>query len=76
MVGKVKKGMELEYEAHVAVDAKSELSIAAIAIPANENEKKHAPALLKKSLRFVRLKIPVADSQCSSRAFKNKCIKK
>jgi IS5 family transposase len=64
-VGKVGKGKELGYKAHIALDAKSELPIAFVVVPANENEKKHAPTLLKKSLRFVHPEKLVADSQYS-----------
>jgi IS5 family transposase len=46
----VKKALEgaryrLGYKLHLAVDASSDLPLAVIAAPANENEKKHAQSL-------------------------------
>ena len=68
-VGRNGKTFELGYKLHVAVDAKSELPIAIIVASANDNEKKHAPALLEKALKATegRVKLFVADSQYSSR---------
>jgi len=68
-VGRNGKTFELGYKLHVAVDAKSELPIAIIVASANDNEKKHAPALLGKALKASegRVKLLVADSQYSSR---------
>lgn len=68
-VGRNGKTFELGYKLHVAVDAKSELPIAIIVASANDNEKKHAPALLEKALKATegRVKLLVADSQYSSR---------
>ena len=47
-VGRNGKTYELGYKLHLAVDAKSELPLAVIVAPANDNEKKHAPELFKK----------------------------
>jgi IS5 family transposase len=68
-VGRNGKTFGLGYKLHVAVDAKSELPIAVIAASANDNEKKHAPALLEKALKATKggVKLLVADSQYSSR---------
>ena len=68
-VGRNGKTFELGYKLHVAVDAKSELPIAIIVASANDNEKKHAPALLEKAFKATegRVKLLVADSQYSSR---------
>ena len=68
-VGRNGKTYELGYKLHIATDAKSELPIAVIAAPANENEKKHAPALFRKAWKVTehRMKTLVADSQYSSR---------
>jgi transposase len=68
-VGRNGKTFELGYKLHVAVDAKSELPIAIIVASANDNEKKHAPALLEKASKATegRVKLLVADSQYSSR---------
>jgi IS5 family transposase len=66
-VGRSGKTYELGYKLHVAVDAESELPLAIIAAPANDNEKKHAPILFEKALRATRkrMKLLVADSQYS-----------
>ena len=50
-VGRNGKTYELGYKLHIAIDAKSEMPIALIAAPANDNEKKHAPTLLEKALK-------------------------
>ena len=66
-VGRNGKTYELGYKLHIAVDAKSELPLAVIVAPANDNEKKHAPELFKKSLTATKSKIKllIADSQYS-----------
>jgi IS5 family transposase len=68
-VGRAEKTYRLGYKLHLAVDADSELPLAVITAPANENEKKHAPKLLDKAVKASnsRTKILVADSQYSSR---------
>ena len=68
-VGRNGKTYELGYKLHIAVDAKSELPLAVIAAPANDNEKKHAPALFGKALNATEqgMNTLVADSQYSSR---------
>ena len=61
----------LGYGVHLAVDTKSEMPLAAIVEPANANEKKAAPTLLKKAIsrrRKRRVRHVVADSQYSSQA--------
>ena len=50
-VGRNGKTYDLGYKLHVAVDAKSELPLAVIAAPANENEKKHASRLFDEALK-------------------------
>src|SRR5208337_4488278 len=62
-VGRNGKTYELGYKLHVAVDAKSELPLAVVAAPANDNEKKHAPRLFEKALKSTnkRMKLLVAD---------------
>ena len=67
-VGRNGKTYELGYKLHVVIDAKSELPLAVIVASANDNEKKHAPALLDMSLKATngRVKLLVADSQYSS----------
>ncbi len=66
-VGRNGKTYELGYKLHLAVDAKSELPLAVIVAPANDNEKKHAPQLFKKVLKATRkkMKVMIADSQYS-----------
>jgi len=68
-VGRSGKTYELGYKAHIAADSESELPVAFIAAPANENEKKHAYNLLEKTLRATkgRVRTLIADSQYSSR---------
>src|SRR3990170_6855143 len=68
-VGRNGKTYELGYKLHIAIDAKSELPLAVIAVPANDNEKKHAPELFCKALNATeqRMNTLVADSQFSSR---------
>jgi transposase len=53
----------------LAFDAHSELPLAVIAASANENEKKHAPKLLDKTVNAANghIKVLVTDSQYSSR---------
>jgi transposase len=66
-VGRNGKAYELGYKLHIAVDANSELPLAVIVAPANDNEKKHAPELFKKALKVTRkrMKLMIADSQYS-----------
>ncbi len=68
-VGRNGKPYELGYKLHIAIDAKSELPLAVIVASANDNEKKHAPVLLEKTLKATKriVKLVVADSQYSSR---------
>jgi transposase len=72
-VGRNGKTFELGYKLPIAIDAKSELPLAVIAAPANDNEKKHAPALLEKALKATRrrMKVLVADSQYSCRGLRD-----
>jgi IS5 family transposase len=67
-VGRAGKGCQLGHKVHLAVDACSELPIAVVTAPANENEKKHAPNLLDKAAKASdgKTKVLVADSQYSS----------
>jgi transposase len=69
-VGRNGKTYELGYKLHVAVDAKSELPLAVIVAPANDNEKKHAPELFKKALKATkkRMNLLIADSQYSCKS--------
>ena len=73
-VGRDGKTYDLGYKAHISDDSESELPIAFIVAPANENEKRHAYKLLDKTLEATngRVKKLVADSQYSSKRFRKK----
>jgi len=73
-VGRDGRTYDLGYKAHIAADADSDLPLAFTVAPANENEKKHAPVLLDKTLKATGRKVRrmVADSQYSSRRFRSK----
>jgi transposase len=72
-VGRNGKTYDLGYKVHVAADAKSELPLAVIVAPANENEKKHALALFDKTVTTTgkRMKTLVADSQYSCKKLRD-----
>ena len=67
------KTYELGYKVHIAIEAKSELPLAVIVAPANENEKKHAPRLFRKAWNATEHKIKtlIADSQYSSKKLRS-----
>ena len=71
-VGRDGKTYHLGYKAHIAADAESELPVAFIPAPANENEKRHAYRLLDKALEATGggVKRLVADPQYSSKRFR------
>ena len=73
-VGRDGKTYDLGYKAHIAADSESELPVAFIVAPANENEKRHAYELLDKTLEATRGRVKklVADSQYSSKRFRKK----
>ena len=73
-VGRNGNTYDLGYKAHVAADSGSELPVAFIVAPANENEKRHAYKLLDKTLEATgrQVKKVVADSQYSSKRFRKK----
>jgi len=73
-VGRSGKTYDLGYKAHFAADSESELPVAFIAAPANENEKKHAGKLLDKTLKATRRRVKrlVSDSQYSSSKLREK----
>jgi IS5 family transposase len=73
-VGRDGKTYHLGYKAHIAVDAESELPVAFLSAPANENEKRHAYQLLDKTLEATRGGVEkiIADSQYSSKRFRDK----
>ncbi len=74
MVGRDGRTYGLGYKAHIAGDVYSDLPLAFIAASANDNEKKHAPGLLDKTVEATggRMETLVTDSQYSSRRFRDK----
>ena len=73
-VGRDDRSYDLGYRAHISGDADSDLPVAFIVAPANDNEKKHAPDLLDKTVEATkgRVRRLVADPQYSSRRFRGK----
>ncbi|MFP3984666.1 MAG: transposase [Candidatus Bathyarchaeia archaeon] len=71
-VDRAGKTYQLGYKLQLAVDSESELQLALIAAPANENEKKHASKLIEKVVKATKgnLKVFVADAQYSSQKFR------
>jgi transposase len=72
-VGRNGKTYNLGYKLHLAIDAESELPLAAIIAPANDNEKKHAPMLFEKAFVATnsKMKLIIADSQYSCRGIRD-----
>ena len=73
-VGRDDRNYSLGYRAHIAADADSDFPVAFTVAPANENEKKHAPDLLDKTVEATKglAKRLVADPQYSSRRFRGR----
>ena len=70
-VGRAGRTYDLGYKLHLSIDHRRILPLASVLAPANENEKRHGPALLKKTKRVLReagarLRSMIADSQYSS----------
>ena len=74
VVGRDGRSYGLGYKAHIAADVDSDPPLAFIAASANENEKRHAPGLVDKTVEATggRVRRFVADSQYSSRKFREK----
>jgi len=74
LVGRDGRTFGLGYKAHIAADVDSDLPLAFIAASANENEKKHAPELLDKTVAVTggRIETLVTDSQYSSKRIRGK----
>ncbi len=74
MVGRDGRTYGLGYKTHLAGDVYSDLPLAFIVASANDNEKKHAPGLLDKTVEATggRVETLVTDSQYSSRRFREK----
>ncbi len=74
-VGRDGKTYDLGYKVHLAVDADSDMPVAAVVASANENEKKHTEELLEKaSLVVDGFRVVVADSQYSSRRVRDSVL--
>jgi hypothetical protein len=72
MVGRSGRGYGLGYKLHASVEPERILPLACLMAPANENEKRHAPALVRMSRAVLgwadaRLRCLIGDSQYSSR---------
>jgi hypothetical protein len=74
-VGRAVKTRDLGYRLHLAVDARSELPVAMIVAPANENEKKHSLKLFEKSSSHMKPERLVADPQYSSQSLRDVALK-
>lgn len=74
-VGRATKARDLGYRLHLAVDARSEMPIAMVVAPANENEKKHSLRLLEKASGYVKPKRLVADPQYSAQNLRDAASK-
>jgi hypothetical protein len=73
MVGRNGRGYDLGFKLHLSVDPKRILPLAFLVAPANDNEKKHAPSLVKRTREVLcragaRLRRLIGDSQFSSEA--------
>lgn len=55
------------YKVHLACDGEAEMPLAFRVAPANENEKRHAIALLNEAAEVVRVETIICDKQYSSR---------
>lgn len=74
-VGRATKARDLGYRLHLAVDARSEMPIAMVVAPANENEKKHSLRLLEKASRHIKPRRLVADPQYSAQNLRDAASK-
>jgi len=68
-VGRDGRTYSLGYRAHIAGDSEADLPVAFTVAPANENEKKHAPSLLDKTVKATkgRVRRMVADERAPGR---------
>ena len=71
-VGRSGRSYGLGYKLHTSVDPRRILPLASVLAPANENEKKHGPALVERTRMVLsragaRLRCLIGDSQHSSR---------
>jgi len=71
-VGRAGRAYDLGYKVHLSIDHLRILPLASVVAPANENEKKHGPALLERTRQIIRkagarLRSMIGDNQYSSR---------
>jgi hypothetical protein len=71
MVGRNGRGYDLGYKLHASVEPRRILPLACVMAPANENEKRHASALVERTRMVLgkaeaRLRSLIGDSQISS----------
>jgi len=67
-VGRHGRGYDLGYKLHVSLDHRRILPLTSVLAPANENEKKHGPTLVKRTKEVLRragarLRSMIGDSQ-------------
>jgi hypothetical protein len=70
-VGRNGRGYDLGYKLHASVEHSRILPLACLMVPANENEKRHAPSLVERTKNIlgkaeIRLRRLIGDSQYSS----------
>jgi len=66
-LGRGVRGLVVGYKVHLACDGEAEMPLAFRVAPANENEKRHAIALLNEAAEGVRVETIICDKQYSSR---------
>jgi len=69
-LGRGARGLVIGYKVHLACDGEAEMPLAFIVAPANENEKRHAIALLNEAAEKVRVEDIICDKQYSSRGIR------
>ena len=70
-LGRGARGLVMGYKVHLACDGEAEMPLAFRVAPANENEKRHAAALLNEAAEVVRVETIVCDRQYSSRRIRD-----
>jgi transposase len=70
-LGRGVRGLVMGYKVHLACDGEAEMPLAFMVAPANENEKRHAAALLSQVDDRVRVETIICDKQYSSRRIRD-----
>lgn len=75
-VGRAGRAYDLGYKVHLSIDHRRILPLASVLAPANENEKRHGPALLERTRQLLRragarLRMMIGDPQYSSRRMRS-----